>query len=206
MSGIIHFNILFNTLSEDPRLIGFPTAWGPISEFETKVIPQLLNNAESWLGIKESNLKILQDFQDNLIRKVFQVSAKGTPKGMIRLDSQILPMKWKIVLAKIRTIAKTMGKPSDNLCRMALIEGQRTCNGEDLLTEYICIVQKIKREMHHRGKSKCNGKTRNKESHLAREQRGNKTGTNKFRKTSKHQNSKDRKRKKLLKKNESARY
>ena len=54
---------------------------------------------------------------------------------MIRLDSQILPMKCKIVLAKIRAIARTMGTPSDNLCRLALIEGQRTCNGEELLTE-----------------------------------------------------------------------
>ena len=34
------------TISEDPRLIGFPTAWGAISEFETKVIFQLLNNAK----------------------------------------------------------------------------------------------------------------------------------------------------------------
>ena len=69
------------TISEDPRLIGFPTAWGAISEFKTKVIPQLLNNAESWLGIKESDIKILQNLQDNYVRQVFQVSAKGTPRG-----------------------------------------------------------------------------------------------------------------------------
>ena len=54
---------------------------------------------------------------------------------MISLDSQILPMKWKIVQAKIRAIAKTMGKPSDNLYKRALIKGRNTCNGEDLLTE-----------------------------------------------------------------------
>ena len=29
-------------ICEDPRLIGFPTAWGPISEYETKLIPELL--------------------------------------------------------------------------------------------------------------------------------------------------------------------
>ena len=125
------------TISEDPRLIGFPTAWGAISEFETKVIPQLLNNAESWLGIKNSDLKILQDLQDDYVRRVFQVSARGTPLGMLMLDSQILSMKWRIILAKIRSIAKTMGKPSDNLCRRALIEGRSTCNGEDLLSECI---------------------------------------------------------------------
>ena len=36
------------TICGDPRLIGFPTALGAISEYNTKVIPQLLNNCESW--------------------------------------------------------------------------------------------------------------------------------------------------------------
>ena len=27
---------------------------GPISEYETKVIPKLLNNAESWLGLDDN--------------------------------------------------------------------------------------------------------------------------------------------------------
>ena len=47
-------------ICEDPRLLGFPTAMGPISEYETKVIPKFLNNAESWLGINDSHLTTLQ--------------------------------------------------------------------------------------------------------------------------------------------------
>ena len=54
---------------------------------------------------------------------------------MLMLDSQILSMKWRIILAKVRSIAKTMGKPSANLCRRALLEGRDTCNGEVLLSE-----------------------------------------------------------------------
>ena len=81
------------SISEDPRLIGFPTAMGPISEYETKIIPKLLNNAEFWLGLNDSHIKTLQNFQDTFIMKVFQVSARGTPKGMLRLDSQMLSMK-----------------------------------------------------------------------------------------------------------------
>ena len=121
-------------LCSDPRLIGFPTAWGPVSEYNTKVLPQLLNNCESWLGIADSDIQKLQDFQDNYILKFFQVSAKGTPKGMLMLDSQILSMKWRIKLEKIRAISKTMGKTNDNLCKRALIEGRDSCNGEDLLS------------------------------------------------------------------------
>ena len=36
-----------------------------------------------------------------------------------------------------------MGKPDTNLCKQALIEGQNTCNGEDLLTECINICKKL---------------------------------------------------------------
>ena len=114
------------TICSDPRIIGFPTAWGAVSEYNTKVLPQLLNNCESWLGIADSDIQKLQDFQDNYILKFFQVSAKGTPKGMLMLDSQILSMKWRINLEKIRAISKTMGKPDDNLCKIALIEGRDT--------------------------------------------------------------------------------
>ena len=45
------------TICSDPRLIGFSTAWGAVSEYNTKVLPQLLNNCESWLGISDSEIK-----------------------------------------------------------------------------------------------------------------------------------------------------
>ena len=67
--------------------------------------------------------------------KVFQVLVRGTLKSMLWLDNQMLKMKWRIIQLKLRAIAKTMGKSKDNLCRQALIAGQETCNGEDLLTE-----------------------------------------------------------------------
>ena len=43
----------------------------------------------------------------------------------------------------LRAIAKIMGKSKDNLCRQALIAGQNTCNGEDLLTECINLCKKL---------------------------------------------------------------
>ena len=94
---------------------------GPISEYET-----IINNAESW-HMARNKREPLQEFQDNFLRKVFQVAAKGTPKGMLCLDSQILPMKWKIVQLKLQAIAKTRGKPDNNLCKQALLDGQKTC-------------------------------------------------------------------------------
>ena len=88
--------------------VGFPTAIGTISEYETEIIPKLLNNAESWLGLNDSHIEKLQNFQDNFIRKVFQVSAAGTPKGMLMLYGQMLSVKWRITEMKSRSIGKTM--------------------------------------------------------------------------------------------------
>ena len=70
-------------IGENPQLMRITTST-PISEYETRIIPQLLNNAESWLGLNDSHIEKLQNFQ------VFQVSAAGTPKGMLILDGQML--------------------------------------------------------------------------------------------------------------------
>ena len=53
-------------------------------------------------------------------------------------------MKCKIVQIKLRAIAKTMGKPDNNLCKQALLEGQKTCNNEDLLTERVNMCRRLK--------------------------------------------------------------
>ena len=98
-------------ISNDPQLIGFPSAIGPINDYESKVASKILNNADSWIGLNDSHIKTLQDFQDEFIMKVFQVSPRGTPKSMLWLDSQMLKMKWRIIQLKI-----TMGKSDDNLC------------------------------------------------------------------------------------------
>ena len=44
---------------------------------------------------------------------------------------------------KIGQVVKPIGKSDDNLCKQALIEGQNTYNGEDLLTECINICKKL---------------------------------------------------------------
>ena len=44
---------------------------------------------------------------------------------------------------KLRAIAKTMGKPDNNLCKQALLEGQNTCNNEDLLTKCVNMCRRL---------------------------------------------------------------
>ena len=55
----------------------------------------------------------------------------------------MLKIKWRMIQPKLRAIAKAMRKSKDNLCRQALIAGQETCNGEDLLTECMNICKNL---------------------------------------------------------------
>ena len=86
----------------------------------------------------------MQNVQDNYFRDVFQVCASGTPLCMVRLDSQTLHIKYQIILKRIKQIRKTLSKEDDNIAKKALIEGQYTCAGGDLLTECIEWCKKFK--------------------------------------------------------------
>ena len=60
--------------------------------------------------LEDYHIDRLQKVQDNLMIEMFQVSAKGTQKCMLK-------MRWRIIQMKIRQVAKTMGKPETNLCK-----------------------------------------------------------------------------------------
>ena len=54
LTAAIHKVTEILKISENPQLMGFPTSIGPISEYETKIIPKLLNKVESWLALNDS--------------------------------------------------------------------------------------------------------------------------------------------------------
>ena len=64
------------------------------SLYEATIIPDLLHNCESWIGINNKHLKSLQDFQDKVTRKLLRL-AKSTPKAIINWDIGLQPMKCR---------------------------------------------------------------------------------------------------------------
>ena len=60
--------------------------------FEARIIPSLLNNSESWIGIENNHIKELQDFQDGFIRRVLHLPPQTT-KAIINWDIGMMPMK-----------------------------------------------------------------------------------------------------------------
>ena len=111
---------------------------------------QLLNNSELWLGLIKTHINKIQEFQYIFLRRVFQVSPSGTPKGMLELDGQMISMNWMIVESRLRALGKTTRKDYNNICRKP---GRNTCSRVDLLTEciYMCKELKVSWETRKKG-------------------------------------------------------
>ena len=107
--------------SENPWMGGLNNSETPFKLFEARIIPALLNNCESWIDIKESHIKDLQDFQDEFIRRVLHLPPQTT-KAIIYWDIGMMPMKWRIAGKKLQYVRKLQLKEDENLTKRALIE------------------------------------------------------------------------------------
>ena len=66
-----------------------------------KVASKILTNCDSWIGLTNKQIDRIQTVQDNFFKQVFQVSSKGTPLCLIRLDNQTLHIRYHIIMKKI---------------------------------------------------------------------------------------------------------
>ena len=91
-----------------------------IKLFEAQVVPALLFNCESWIGITEAQLNDLQGFQDKFVRKLMHLPI-STPKAILHWDCKMEMMKWRIARQKLLFLRKLMFKENSNLCKRAVI-------------------------------------------------------------------------------------
>ena len=94
---------------DSPWINGLGNSSIVIKEFEARVIPLLLNNCETWIGIDDKHIKELQDFQDKFIRLAFRL-ADTTTKALLNWDIGMKPMKWRIAEKKLQFLRKIMEK------------------------------------------------------------------------------------------------
>ena len=102
-------------LAENLIMEGLGNSTAAFKLYEASIIPALLHNCESWVGINDKHLKSLQDFQDKFIRKLLGL-AKSTPKAIINWDIGLQPMKWRIAYKKLVFLQKILGKDHSNIC------------------------------------------------------------------------------------------
>ena len=103
----------------NPLMDSLNCAKVPFNLFEAQVIPALLNNCESWIGIKDKHIKDLQRVQDEFIWRVLRISDKTT-KAIINWDIGLAPMKWRIAERKLQQVRKTMAKHISNTNKQVL--------------------------------------------------------------------------------------
>ena len=89
-------------LANNPLMAGLGHSKTAFNLFEAQIIPSLLNNAESWIGITPKQIKDLQDFQDIFTRKVLHL-APSTTKALINWDVGMMPMKWRVAMKKLQS-------------------------------------------------------------------------------------------------------
>ena len=107
-------------LAESPVMSITGNAVPAFKLFESIVIPSLLHNCESWIGLNNKHISTLQDFQDEFIKRVLRIP-DSTPKALIQWDVGLLPMKWRIGKSKLNFVLKILKKDRDNLCRRTII-------------------------------------------------------------------------------------
>ena len=84
------------------------------------MIPALLFNSESWIGIRDTHISDLQNFQYKFVKKLLRLPP-STPKAILHWDSGMKLMKWRIAEKKLLFFMKIMLKEESNITRKALL-------------------------------------------------------------------------------------
>ena len=107
-------------LADAPMMGTDGSSRAAIKLFEAQVIPALLFNCESWIGITETQINDLQGFQDKFVRKLMHLPI-STPKAILHWDSGREMMKWRIAKRKLLFLKKVMAKENSNLCKRSIV-------------------------------------------------------------------------------------
>ena len=106
-------------IAEAPLMSGLNKGSIAFKLFDAQIIPCLLHNSESWIGMTKKHLEVLQKFQDKFIRKVLRIPL-STPKAIMQYDTGLWPMEWRIKYRKLNFVRKTMLKPDSNIAKKVL--------------------------------------------------------------------------------------
>ena len=73
---------------------------GSIEIWELAIIPMLLNNCDTWIGISEDSVTKLENFQNLFLRIILQVPI-SCPKPELCWETATIKMKFRIWQKKL---------------------------------------------------------------------------------------------------------
>lgn len=106
-------------IAEAPIMGGLRKGNVAFKLFEAQIVPALLHNCESWIGIDHKHVELLQKFQERFIRRVLRLP-DSTPKAILQHDTGMWPMEWRIKLKKLVFVNKIMKKSDSNIAKNIL--------------------------------------------------------------------------------------
>ena len=111
-------------LTNHPAMGGIGGANIAFNLYEAMIIPALLHNCESWIGLDDSHLKLLQQFQEKFVRRLLWLPS-SVPKVLLEYDTGLEPMKWRIAYRKLNILRKLMEKPAENITKSVILQEMR---------------------------------------------------------------------------------
>ena len=94
---------------------------GALNIWNACIIPSLLSNCSTWLGISVNTVKRLDDLQHLMVRTLLRLSS-FTPLPALRGALGLMGMKWRVWQEKVLLVVAIMGQGEDTLARQELEE------------------------------------------------------------------------------------
>ena len=94
---------------------------GALNIWNACIIPSLLSNCSTWLGISVNTVKRLDDLQHLMVRTLLRLPS-FTPLPALRGALGLMGMKWRVWQEKVLLVVAIMGLGEDTLARQVLEE------------------------------------------------------------------------------------
>ena len=108
-------------ICENPIMGGLGNSTAPFKLYDATVAEGLLTNCESWIGINQNQINMLQSFQDKFIKNTLRL-ADSIPKALLTWDIALTPVKWRIAQKKLIFLHRIMMEDISNITKQVLYE------------------------------------------------------------------------------------
>ena len=126
---------------EDTRMQRLGGLQSGLDLWEIGIIPSLLSNSGTWSGLKNTNIKELDEIQDYFLKRLLLVPS-STPKPALLYDTETLKMKYRIK-KNILNFVKHTAMLEPNCLAKEILEEQLLNNWCGLVHDAVEISEEL---------------------------------------------------------------
>ena len=107
-------------IADHGLLAGMGNSKTAITLFEAQVVPAVLFNCESGIGLNKNHINALQSFQDAFICRLQHLPRMGMPKSLVRMDRGMMLMKYRVAERKLQFLNRIRTKDNENMAKRTI--------------------------------------------------------------------------------------